>query len=460
MPRLPVRALPLLLISTGCTPPADDSGSTDSETLDGVEVTISEGVPTVAIVTWTTEEPTQGLVRFGEPGALELITPLEAEPVTEHRAVLRGLTASRDYACQVEIPGADSPLRSGEQSFTTGPLPAWMPSFEREVLIPDASAGGYLLMTVQDSIGESTAVILDADAQPVWFIKAPDRPTRLRLSPDAEHLIVIASAPEPETEVPVEWFNWEGEAEYQVPVAGLHTDFDVRPDGAVVALGRSWLEQSDPPRTYMGETVVEITKDGGHQVIWDIFDHLVPDPDLPYTPCLHDETETCYSHTNFLEYDPEADHYLMTAAYIEAAWIVRGSDGGFEWVLSDFLGEMTDPDMEDRPLAFPHSLEMLGDQALIFDNLSAYADGASAAVLFDLDPAAGEARPAWVYATEERLVNGFLGNAQPLWNGNILAVFPQNGVIDEVSPEGEQIERITAEVGLEFRYATRIESLY
>lgn len=48
-----------------------------------------------------------------------------------------------------------------------------------------------------------------------------------------------------------------------------------------------------------------------------------------------------------------------------------------------------------------------------------------------------------------------MGNAERLSNGNTMAVFSATGVIDEVTPDGALVQRLTLDSGVVFGFAGR-----
>ncbi|MDP6931811.1 MAG: fibronectin type III domain-containing protein, partial [Myxococcota bacterium] len=86
-----------------------------------VTATVSEAIPTVVTVSWTTEETTRGQVEFGATDAYGQITPLEAEPSKTHSHLLLGLKADTEVHYRVVDQGGE--ITSDDGTVTTGYLP-------------------------------------------------------------------------------------------------------------------------------------------------------------------------------------------------------------------------------------------------------------------------------------------------------------------------------------------------
>ncbi len=447
--------LTTLVLLSACRGGTDDTAGEPNPEQDPT-VVVSERIPTVAVVSWKTVEPLACHAAYGLDGATDVSTPSEAEALTRHEFVLRGLEEERSYTVALRCGEVESP----PVQFVTGSLPSWLPELEREIVDPSRAAPGFLLTLLEHEDRRSVVSIVDQDGGYVWYADPGGFATRARLAPDRGSVVVATNVQEPGDLGLVRWVGWDGAILREEEVQGIHTDFDVLPDGTVATLSREVRHLGDDQRPFQGETIIELRPDGSQEVVWSVFDDFPPLVTGEYQPCSWDETIACYSHVNSLSYDPLTDAYLLTAFHLEAAFGIERASGELLWVLRSGGGDFTVPGNEGRILAFPHSVERQGDELLLLDNNSPFAGGCTAALIFSLDPGLGQATIPWVYASDECFSNNFLGNAQRLANDNVLVALPTAGRIDEAAPSGALVSRWWTQLGSQFRFAELVPSLY
>jgi hypothetical protein len=122
-------------------------------------------------VSWTTDQPANSVVQFGETGYDWEIS--DDTMVTDHKVLVIGMHASKTYMIK-----AISGSASGTGTFMTGTLPATIPV--GTVMIDDntKSQPGWTLMNVQKGDGTTDArsayppmaVMYDESGQPVWYV--------------------------------------------------------------------------------------------------------------------------------------------------------------------------------------------------------------------------------------------------------------------------------------------------
>lgn len=127
-----------------------------------------------AYVTWTTTEPSDSVVQFGEGTLTWQIA--KADSTTEHEVLVVGMHASSTYQIHARSSGVSGTV-AGDGTFTTDALPAQIP--EGIISVSDGSrvAPGWTLMNVQKGNGEpsafssapAAAVIYDELGKPVWY---------------------------------------------------------------------------------------------------------------------------------------------------------------------------------------------------------------------------------------------------------------------------------------------------
>jgi hypothetical protein len=101
---------------------------------------------------------------------------------------------------------------------------------------------------------------------------------------------------------------------------------------------------------------------------------------------------------------------------------------------------------------------------LMFDNGWTHSPAQSRAVEYALDTQQMTATMVWQYAPSPSIFNEYTGSAQRLANGNTLVAFTEEGIVDEVRPDGTLLARATIKlssgrVGTPYR-VTRINNFY
>ena len=439
-------------------PPDDPDAWLDSPLIRDWSIEISPKVPTVARVTWTSEQPASGSVRFGEPGVLGSSTPVTPES-TEHQLTLLGLLPDTDYAFQLSVDGGGESVESSELGFRTGNFPEPPPSLSLASHDPSASAGGFTVMPIQ---GETTCwtTVLDSMARVVWAQSLDCYSHRASLAPDGSG--IVSQSREKSTEdMVIRHVSFFGEHLDEVHVPDAHHDITIIGDGSYATLGYSLrnFDRDGEELRVVGDTILEVDSEGEIRVVWDLFDHLEPDLDALNTSSDWAADSWDWAHCNYLQYVPAEDAFYVTSRALNAVFKVDRATGDLLWTLSDTRGDFVTPP-GDALVHTPHSVEPVDGGLLLFNQRSGDMSPCSEAVVVDLDIEAGTAARGWSYQTSDCLSVDYLGSAWPLPNGNALVVFSQSGQLDEVTPGGDVVSRANTELGWTLSYAEHAPSLY
>jgi hypothetical protein len=138
-------------------------------TVDGLQVELNSKMNLGAYVTWTTAEPANSEVEFGESEFVMKTTGGD-ELVTEHKVHVVGMRPETLYKLRARSTSATA-TGSADGEITTGALPTFLPD-KADVVTPAGSstAPGYTLMNFWDSGNSPTvAVIVDPEGYPVWY---------------------------------------------------------------------------------------------------------------------------------------------------------------------------------------------------------------------------------------------------------------------------------------------------
>lgn len=478
-----VACLPLLLV-LGCpggqdTPPddspPDDTQPTDDTDqpplgplLEDLQVEVSTEVPTVARLRWSSREGAEASVRFGVAGELAS-TAVVTTDGDSRQAYLLGLLPDGDYAFEVTVSAGDESESSGEQAFATGSWPVALPQVSVSLSDPEASAGGLTIVPLQESspgggFGECWTTVLDGQGRMVWAspISCPTHRARLALDGSGFISHTHPFADGKEDGMVLEHVSFFGERIQQIVVPDGHHDFTLDGSNTYGALGyseRTLYGDEGVELRLVGDTIIELDSEGGVRVLWDVFDHVDPVLDQDLYDSIGPEGGVDWSHGNYLNYVAAEDAYYLSCRGINALFKVDRSTGELLWTLADGWGDFAnigDGVMVDTP----HSIEVVDGGLLIFNQWSHDNPGCSEAVRIQLDEAAGTAERVWSYESSDCLVVDYLGNAWPLSNGNTLVDFGFMGLVEEVTPGGEVVQRMSTPLGWFYSYGERVDSLY
>ncbi|MFH1467222.1 MAG: aryl-sulfate sulfotransferase [Pseudomonadota bacterium] len=465
----------LLLVAAGLAvacpkeddPPPDTGPDTDTAFFGAFTLTQSEAMPTVVTAVWTTAEPVSCTLTYGAEGEQPLTTVEGGAPSTTHEVALVGLPPMVEASLVVSAEASGGLQQSDEQPFQTGALPAGMPALTFEVDDPEQIFHGFTLVPIiSESDYTAWVCVFDDAGRAVWAYPARRGCTRARLAPDGGGILFHDEDMDPEIMEPlgaVTSVAWDGTVRWQFEQGNRHHDFAILGEDRFVTLGTTTttLDPGGPDEMILrGDTLVEFDSAGNTREIWSVFDAIDPEG-IPTTDCVLDpETGTWdWSHGNYLTWVPETGEVLATLRNIDAIVAVDVEVGQMTWSLSNTWG--TYQPAGDQPLlAWPHSVEPVEGGLLVFNQTTTWTEErCSQGAILALDPKAGVATTTWEYETPECTQVLFLGSAQQLPDGNVLVVFSQGGLMDEVTPDGARVARIRATFGNMLGYAHRIAEL-
>ncbi len=425
-----------------------------------VEAVPAERIPMVLSVRYQPAMEGEGWVRFQDAAGELVEAPAVDQGDGQRSATLLGLHADSDVDYQLVVDSDAGRICSPVLSARTGSLPAGLPLASAATVLPDAAAGGYSLVPLSDGTGTNQGAwltILDRDGAPVWIHDA--MAPRMRLSLDGQAVIYNDFVADPERNGSIYRVPLGGGDVEQLEVEGGHFDFVQVSDGVYATF--DWdVREYEGGVLVAGERLVEVTADGDKQVIWNIFDDVVPDLENLHDPNPGWQIDASdWSHLNHLFYDADDDAYYFTSRYLRLAWKVDRSTGATDWILGPHDGDFEPA--EGSGIDFdPHSAVPTASGVLIFDTNSPLSEGCSALSEFSLDLDAWTAEQIWLYHTDDCLLNSSLGNGLELPGGNRLLALAVNGQIDEVTPDRALAWRLNVPAGWVLGYADRVDSLY
>lgn len=238
-------------------------------------------------------------------------------------------------------------------------------------------------------------------------------------------------------------------AELHVPMA--HHDFVELPDGTLATLQFDLLP-TDEGEVY-GDRLVEIDPQGNETEIWRTWDAR----EFRWED-VH-EGASRWGHANALDYDEGADTYHVSVLYFDTIFEIDRATGE---TLSRIGGDDGDYELADdaqRWFDGQHQFEVLDEGLLVFDN-GPNGFTQTRVAEYSLDDPSGTATLVWEHAHDPPLGIYAFGDASRLHNGNTLVTWSSAGRTQQVTPDGDVVWSVSADLGAGFGYADWVSSLY
>ncbi|MDG1481370.1 MAG: aryl-sulfate sulfotransferase [Myxococcota bacterium] len=422
------RLMLALVLASGCRPGIE------------LQTTVSEHISTVITVEWTTPEPTDAHVEFGH--TKELGRRSKTTSGTEHKAILIGLSPEQVVYLQVVTDTDTSPLTT----VTTGALSADLPQL---TLTGDPDAlPGYLVVPLMGTTG--LVVIINRYGDIVWHTPLAPRDLSYRAWLDRSEEIIAFNRFDISGQNAIIRQPLDGSEAEVLDFQPHNHDFLVLPDGDLAVIGR--VEQSVDGEMVPGDGIYRVDRSGESTLLWSAWD------DFTYAG-LSDDLGG-WTHANALDYYPDEDAFYLSLRSFDAIIKLEASTGALDWVLSG------DPTISDftyaegaTPTSHQHQFERLApDRILSFDNRYDLQEPARV-VEFALDLEERVAEEVWTYQHEPALSVYALGDVDRREDGSTLVDWSTSGVIQYLSPEGEELWRLNTELGYAFGYVSLLRSL-
>jgi hypothetical protein len=443
------------------TPGDDDDNDDDDDDVTAsftAEAAFSEVIPTVATVTWTTDEAGSSQVLYGLDEDLSLSTPLDETESTDHAVVLMGLKAGRSYSFQAVTETPDgSTLTSDVSTLTVAPAPSAVGALT--ITVPDPAAeleDGFVLTSLIQEDG-NWIVIIDRDGDIVWYMEFPARlVTSVKLPPDGRGFYTIHSdITQTEDTSQIDWYAIDGSDLTVTPARAGHHDVVMLSDRTYAFIGFEFHvfpnyggEASD----VAGDTIIEIPEggeDGDAEVVFKLLDiYTDPQPacEHGYWSAYNTDGKD-WSHSNSLMVIPgEEDAYYLMASYLDTLFKIDRDSGEILW-------EMQGPDTDFTPLgdhddwSHPHMSQTYDGGFTIFDN-GYHRDPSHSRVLeYSFDEGAMTATTEWIYADPEGRFNAVLGDVKKVSDDRYMTVWSQFGLLAEIDTDGEVVWQAETALG-------------
>ncbi len=412
----------------------------------GVEVEVSEVIPTVATVRWTTPAATSSWVEYGPTRDYEYSTP-PTTAGTEHEAVLLGLWEDeRIHFRTVSADGDTS--RNGR--FRTGLLPEHTPRLS--VSGDTESWSGFQILPFT---GELQAVgITDPQGRMVWFYDPGTELaiTRGIIDVDGDGVLISQLATAEREDRPhtsILHVSWDGTQVETIALPMLDHDFVQLPDGTLAGLCLKEQEGYDA----IGDVIVEVAHDGTLTEVWSGWDAF--DPETIGTGYLEDEH---WTHANAMDYDPVDETWIVGFRHLHGLVRIDRPSGEILWGLS---GEVNDFDFTEGSdeTQRQHQFQLVNGGILVFDN--GWSErGYSRAVEFALDTDAMTAEQVWEHRHEDDIHCEIKGDVTRFEDGATQIVWSTAGEIQDIDPHGSVRWQLNTEWETWIAYSQRVDDLY
>lgn len=386
------------------------------------------------------------------------VTRLPAGTTVWMRAVAAGAAADGAQVAgdwvEVAVPAA--PAELPVLTVADSRPEAWAPV--EEFMLPVLQAHG------------SWITVVDRAGRYLWWVEVPAgflMPSA-RPSPDEAWVVyTLNDLTYAHPDAGVHRVRMDGSEADFTPASHVHHDALMLEDGALAWLQWEPRELADADgvvRTWINDVLVEAEPgapaDSGRRVYsW------ADDWGQPFAlGCLHGQ-ETPFgggaldvTHTNSL--GVEGDTYFLLAHHLDTlALVARGGGlvaqiGGPASDYVDADGDVPDPDSPwqvDGPAgtwwSHAHASQLSTTGAVLFDNGTHHGHLVSRVVAYRFDADARTVRRGFTFEAESGSWSPALGDARELPGGNFLGVWSIEGMLTELTPEGEVVWRVSTELG-------------
>ncbi|MFO7181640.1 MAG: aryl-sulfate sulfotransferase [Pseudomonadota bacterium] len=382
-----------------------------------VEWSLAGPAPSSATIVYTLKDAPSSILNRGGEAPVDLGKP-------GYRTLLLGLKQEKNYTFRIEVTRDGQTCVSPEYALPTTGRFENAPSVMVDVVQPEKREPGFIVTSSGTSL-PSSAFILDADGEVVWYVEAPQNTTRALMDYEGEHLWML-SLNLTNQGGEMRFVSMDGERE-QRNVPGLenaHHDFTVMPGGKIAAI--AWHGIGADPESEV----------------------LIRAPDGTVTSALRIGSNLYRSdafHANAIHYVPFDGGFTISDRNPNV--IVKVSaDGALEWQLG---GSCEDAPAGER--CFPHDWEVNHGHHLLRDGTFVVFNntyGNVARILefrLDATPNAFSATLVRDYAGEYASYN--LGDVQRLPRGNTLVTYATDRKLVELDSSWSVVQTFSVRVG-------------
>lgn len=409
--------------------------------------TVERMGPTVARVSWTTEEPGIGFVRYNLAGEHPQETRRDLVETTEHEFVVAGMTPSAAWTLTAITEIAGNEVHSVPVKVDTEAIPAGAAKIgasEGEI-----QSTNYLLETTLG--GAEGVVIYDQTGSVVLSlpILLGRLGARSRLDAGGSTISVGVFDADVLTSSYIATFGLDGEELSRAAAPYGHHDFVAIPEG--------WAYLALDTRSYNGEpvagdVVVEIDLEGNElRRVWSSWDAWTPGGPMEvgfYGPSAD------WTHANTLEYLAATDEYLVSIHNLST--VIQVGRGSGE-ITRQIGGEDSDLSLTaGKAFVHQHSPSLRGDALYVFDNTGS---DVSEVRGYRINQSEGTYAQTWHIPNPANTYVPVLGDVFRTDEGQTLTSWGSTGILAEYDADGEQTFRLDLSLGAGFGFFQPISEL-
>jgi hypothetical protein len=340
-----------------------------------------------------------------------------------YRTLLLGLKQSRDYVFRIEATRDGRTCMSEDHALPSTGILETARYIDVDVQAPDAREPGFIVTSSGTSL-PSSAFIIDADGEIVWYAEGPQDTTRARMDYAGENMWMLGlNLTNQGGEM--RRVSMDGEEEH-LDVPGLenaHHDFTVMPEARVAAL--AWSEPGIDPES---ELLVR-SDDGTVASAFAVGNNLY---------------RASAFHANAVHYVPFDDGFTI-ADRNPNAFVKVSATGMPEWQLGGECEDAPASSCLAQDWQINHGHHLLEDGTFVMFN------NGSAEVAHVLEFKLGSTSS----LSSAELVTDYtgtawstnLGDVQRLPGGNTLITYATDGKIVELDPEWNEVQTLSVRVG-------------
>ena len=396
-------------------------------------------------------------VRYGEQDTPDRVTPAVV-PVLDSAVIpVLGLRAETRYTLQAVAYGDGAATQGTPLSFTTGSLPADLPSYAASGVAPSP---GYVVFAAGPY-----GIVIDNTGRVVWYHRFLPNGPGLNFQPQPTGRFVALPPPSDPTQ-PGEWIEIDvlGNVTRTLGcLRGLRSrlhDLMTEPNGSYWVMCDE-TRQMDLTATggvaaarVMGTVIQHVSGAGLLLFEWSAFDHLAI---TDVEPGERAGVNVNWTHANAFDFDGHGNLFVSFRNLSEITKIDTRT-GEVVWRMGGRRNEFNFEGAPALPFARQHGMRITGnDQLILLDNLGDPAGSKARRIAYN--DASRSAQLIASYSSAPEVIALLGGTTQQLDQGRALVAFGNGGRVEEYDATGRVVWRIEGNPGYIFR-AQRITSLY
>ena len=408
-----------------------------------------------AIVSATLRDADSVIVRYGAESLTES-TPASTPLSGDIRVTVLGLSAGTSYSARLTAFNSCGSIDGEQLEFTTGPLPADLPSYASASLSPDS---GYIVFAAG-----KYGIVIDNTARVVWYHRFANGPgLNFQAQPNGRYV----ARPNPDPGKIGSWIEIDPAGD-TTRVINCADGLQPRMHDMIAATDGSYWLLCDEIRTMdltshgrssavrvMGTQVQHVSSSGQLLFSWSPFDNLTVDLSaLDLSDAIANPVN--WTHGNAIDLDPDGN-VLVSYRNLSEVLKIDPRTSSVLWKLGGNDGSMTLENSSSPPFVHQHGVRAVnGTGIVLLDNLGE-SDG-SRAERYEIDGARRTARLVSAFSSSASLVAQIGGSTQIIGQ-HVLVSFGNGGGVEEYDATGHVAWKLAGSPGYVFR-AQRIRSLY